>query len=47
MGILGTSKVTTRHQITLIEKVREKLGVQEGDMIVFYEENGEIVIRKA
>ena len=38
--------VTRKFQITVTKDVREKLGVKEGDKIVFVEKNGEIVIRK-
>jgi len=45
--LLGTSKVSKGFKTTIIRAVVEKLGLQEGDLIVYYEKNGEIVIRKA
>ena len=41
------AKVTSRGQITLPLAIRKKLEVQEGDKVVFYEENGRIVIENA
>ena len=41
------AKVTVRKQIAIPKKVQEKFGgLQEGDYILFYEENGKIFIRK-
>ena len=41
------AKITVRKQIAIPKKVQEKLGgVEEGDYILFYEENGKIYIRK-
>ena len=39
--------VTSRGQITLPLAIRRKLDVKEGDKVVFYEENGRIVIENA
>ena len=41
------AKVTSRGQITLPLAIRKKLEVQEGDKVVFYEENGRIVVENA
>ena len=41
------AKVTSRGQITLPLAIRRKLDVKEGDKVVFYEENGRIVIENA
>ncbi len=38
--------VTRKFQITLTKDVRNKLGIKEGDKIVFIEKDGEIIIRK-
>ena len=38
------AKVTSRGQITLPLAIRRKLDVKEGDKVVFYEENGRIVV---
>ncbi len=45
--LLGTSKVSKGFKTTIIRAVVEKLGLKEGDLLVYYEKNGEIVIRKA
>ena len=41
------AKVTSRGQITLPLAIRRKLDVKEGDKVVFYEQNGRIVIENA
>ena len=41
------AKVTSRGQITLPLAIRRKLDVNEGDKVVFYEENGRIVVENA
>ena len=41
------AKVTSRGQITLPLAIRSKLDVKEGDKVVFYEENGRIVVENA
>lgn len=41
------AKVTSRGQITLPLAIRRKLDVKEGDKVVFYEENGRIVVENA
>lgn len=41
------AKVTSRGQITLPLAIRRKLDVKEGDKVVFYEENGCIVVENA
>ena len=41
------AKVTSRGQITLPLAIRRKLDVKDGDKVVFYEENGRIVIENA
>jgi len=47
MAILGTTKVSQGGKVTLIESVRERIGVKEGDIIVFEEiSKGNIIIRK-
>ncbi len=45
--ILGTSKITSNRKISLIKNVAEKLDAKEGDLIIFYDKYGEIVISKA
>ncbi len=41
----NSSKVSSQNQITLPVDVRNKLGVNPGDKVVFIEENGEIIIK--
>ena len=41
------AKLTSRCQLTLPREVRQKLGVKEGDKVVFYEYDGRIVIDNA
>ena len=41
------AKITTRGQITLPLEIRKKLKVGEGDKVVFYEDNGRIVVENA
>lgn len=41
------AKVTSRGQITLPLAIRRKLDVKDGDKVVFYEENGRIVVENA
>jgi len=45
--ILGTSKITVNRKISLIKEVADRLHAQEGDTIVFYEDDGKIIIEKA
>lgn len=45
--ILATSKLTIRSQITIPKIVREKLKVSPGDIVVFIERDGEIIIRRS
>ena len=45
--LLGTSKVSKGFKTTIIRSVVEKLGLNEGDLLVYYEKDGDIIIRKA
>lgn len=45
--ILGTTRVGPKYRITIIKKAQEKLEVNVGDVIIFLEQDGEIVIRPA
>ena len=42
--ILGASKVTVRYQVTIPEDVRKRLKIEEGQILVFAEEDGKIYI---
>ena len=47
MKIVGTSQVSSKLRITIIKRAAEKLGLMDGDTVVFYEdEKGQIVIKK-
>ncbi|MBI5196583.1 MAG: AbrB/MazE/SpoVT family DNA-binding domain-containing protein [Nitrospirae bacterium] len=41
------AKVTTKGQITIPRKVRERLGVRPGEGVGFEEKNGVVYIKKA
>ena len=41
---LGSSKVTVRYQVTIPEEVRNKMGVKDGDTLVFVEDGDKIYI---
>ena len=41
------AKITLRGQITIPVEIRKKLGVKDGDKVIFIEENGRIVMENA
>lgn len=41
------AKITMRGQITIPKEIRKRLGVRDGDKVVFIEENGRIIIENA
>ena len=41
------AKVTTRGQITIPAAIRRKLGVKDGDKVLFFEENGRVMIENS
>ncbi|HML32915.1 AbrB/MazE/SpoVT family DNA-binding domain-containing protein [Sporomusa sphaeroides] len=41
------AKITMRGQITIPSAIRKKLGVKDGDKVVFIEENGRIIMGNA
>lgn len=43
-NVLGQSKISTNYQITLPKKVRERFQSGLGDIVLFKERNGKIVI---
>ncbi len=43
--ILGASKITVRYQVTIPEEVRKHMKIQEGQTLVFAEENGKIILK--
>lgn len=46
MVFLGSSKTDKTGRITLIKEVKEVLNLSEKDHVMFYLENGEVIIRK-
>jgi AbrB family looped-hinge helix DNA binding protein len=45
--ILGTAKISTKAQVTIPVEVRRKFKLEIGDLLIFAEEDGKVVIRKA
>ena len=41
------AKITIRGQITLPVRIRKRLGVRDGDKVIFVEENGRVIIENA
>lgn len=39
------AKVTSKYQITLPKGIREKLGIQKGDEVIFEGKDGEMLIK--
>jgi len=44
--LLGSSKIGTRGQITIPKKAREKFSLKTGDIVIFVEENGKLLIKR-
>ena len=44
---MEVAKITTRGQITIPIDIRKKLGVRDGDKVVFIEDQGRIVVANA
>lgn len=47
MKLLGTSRLSKGSKTTIIKAVIKKLGLEEGDLIAYYEDDGKIIIQKA
>ena len=41
------AKITLRGQITIPAPIRKRLGVKDGDKVIFIEENGRIIVENA
>lgn len=41
------AKITTRGQITIPVEIRRKLGVKDGDKVIFLEKNGDVIMGNA
>jgi len=46
MRVLGVSTITKGKKVTLVRDVTDILDVNEGDEIVFYENDGKVLIEK-
>ena len=44
--ILGTSKLSHKFQITIPKDVRERFSLSAGDLVVFLDESGKLVLGK-
>jgi antitoxin PrlF len=44
---IAKSKVTAQGQISVPAEVRKKLGIGPGSMLEWYDENGNVVVRRA
>jgi len=44
---MEVAKITTRGQITIPIDIRRKLGVRDGDKVVFIEDQGRIIVANA
>ena len=44
---MNLAKVSSNGQITVPVEIRRKLAIKEGDKIMFFEKNGEIVLKNS
>lgn len=44
--VLGTSSITRKYQVTVPKKARDKFKLDEGDLVMFIEENGRLYLVK-
>lgn len=47
MKIIDITEITKRNQTTIPKRVREKLNITTKDRLLWTEENGKIVVKKA
>lgn len=45
-GVVGSSTITRKSQVTIPKKARERFNLQEGDLIMFIEEAGRLYLVK-
>lgn len=45
--ILGMTTITYKYQVTIPKKLREKHKLEEGDTIIFVEEDGKVFLKKS
>jgi AbrB family looped-hinge helix DNA binding protein len=43
---LGSGKVTRSDQITIPKEARKRFTIEKGDFLLFYEEDGKLIIKK-
>lgn len=46
MEVLGKSTITGKYQLTLPKNVRELLGADNGDFIVFLKDEGRVLVKR-
>jgi AbrB family looped-hinge helix DNA binding protein len=44
--LLGSSKIGTRGQITIPKKAREEFNLKTGEIVLFLNDSGKLVIKK-
>lgn len=44
---LASAKVTSRCQVVIPKKVRQQFGIKEGDVLIFFDKNGKLVLEIA
>lgn len=44
--LLGSTKVSTDNKVTIVKNAAEILGINKGDILAFYEEEGRVYIKK-
>jgi AbrB family looped-hinge helix DNA binding protein len=48
MKFVGSSKVSSKLRISIVKDVADKMGVNDGDTVMFYEDDkGNILLKKA
>jgi len=43
---LGSGKLTRSDQITIPKEARKRFSIEKGDFLLFYEEEGKLIIKK-
>jgi len=46
MKTLGNSKLSSKFQVTIPRTVREFLELEDGDLILFVKDNGDVLVKK-
>jgi len=47
MKLVAMSKIFSGGQTQIPKDIRDKLNIKDGDKIVWYEKNGDIIVKKA